>query len=159
MKKSEFKFEAYKIDTLTLTLEKSVELLSFNGHIPTDKWSMNIGVRDPIYIKSKAAYISGLNIALDVLGDNDNEDENPPSLISIKAGISGLFKVKDDRFLEEHEKDIVRIQFPSLLLPYLRSSITGLIANAGLGTFIFPLINIRDAIKSSMKAVEIQVIE
>ncbi len=156
--KSEFKFEAYKIDTLNLVMGKTLNLLSFKGSIPTEKWKINIGVRNPQYIKSKAAYISGLNIELDVFENSANQQE-AHSLINIKAGISGLFKVKDDRFLEEKEKKIILIHFPALLLPYLRSAITGLIANAGLGTFIFPLINLRDIIKPFMKNVEIQIIE
>ncbi|MDM8517761.1 protein-export chaperone SecB, partial [Desulfobacterales bacterium HSG16] len=116
------------------------------------------GIRNPQYIKSRASYISGLNLELDVFSDNANEKE-AHSLINVKAGISGLFKVKNDRFLEENEKKIVLIQFPALLLPYLRSAITGLIANAGLGTFIFPLINLRGLIKDVMENTEIQTIE
>ncbi len=156
--KSEFKFESYKIDTLKLNTAKTVELLNFNGNIPTEKWKIDIRIRTPQYLKSKSSYISGLNIVLNVLGDSEDEKESN-TLINIEAGISGLFKVKNDRFLEGSEKNIVLIHFPALLFPYLRSALTGLIANAGLGTFIFPLINIPGLIKESMKDIEIQVIE
>jgi len=156
--KSEFKFESYKIDTLNLSTAKTVDLLNFKGNIPTEKWNIDIRIRNPLYIKSRSSYISGLNIKLNVLEDIEG-DKEPITLINVEAGISGLFKVANDRFIEDDEKNIVLIHFPALLLPYLRSALTGLIANAGIGTFIFPLINIPGLIKDAMKDIEIQIVE
>lgn len=155
--KSEYKFESYKIDSLELKTANTLEMLGFNGNIPTEQWETNITMRRPLYFKKEAAYISGFDINLKVLGKNQKTQE-AFDLVGLKAGISGLFKIDGDRPLEENEKNMVLIHFPALLFPYLRSALTGLIANSGLGTFIFPLINVHELIKDAAGNLDIEVV-
>ncbi len=53
-----------------------------------------------------------------------------------------MFKVPNDRFSKAVEEQIVKNHFPVLLLPYLRSTISSFLANAGIVPFVFPLINL-----------------
>ncbi|MBF0232088.1 MAG: protein-export chaperone SecB, partial [Desulfamplus sp.] len=149
------KFEAFKIDSLELKTSPILDFLSYNGNIPNDKWTLEVQVRQPLYFVKESAYVSGLDIILTVF-EKPTEDDQPVDLIKIKAGIAGLFKVENNRFLEDNEKKIVLIHFPALLFPYLRSAITGLVASGGLGTFIFPLINIHSLIEDKINNVDIQ---
>ena len=53
------------------------------------------------------------------------------------------------------EKNIITLQFPSILLPYLRSTLTSILANAGFGSVVLPLINLVEVAKGAQKELEI----
>jgi|GEM_PF-1725281 len=155
---SEFKFESYKIDSLNLETQRTLGALGFIGNIPTNSWKINIALRTPSFFKNESAYVCGMDINWTGMG-NDKSGQPTIELVLLKAGISGLFKIEGNRPLEENEKNMVLIHFPALLFPYLRSALTGLIANSGLGTFIFPLINVHELIKDAAGSIEIEVVE
>jgi preprotein translocase subunit SecB len=47
----------------------------------------------------------------------------------------------------QREKNMVQINIPAILLPYLRSAITTILSQAGFGTIVLPLINIYEIAK------------
>ncbi|MDA3811423.1 MAG: protein-export chaperone SecB, partial [Spirochaetaceae bacterium] len=52
--------------------------------------------------------------------------------------------------------NVAKYQFPTILFPYLRSTVTSFFANAGFGTFIFPLINVVELAKKLLTDNEIE---
>jgi preprotein translocase subunit SecB len=164
--KSSFCFESYKIDTLKLTAAQNVELLSFKGAIPEDEWHVSISIRIPSFFKTKNAYVGGLHMSLMLLTqegkaklESGGEITDEDRLLFVEGGIAGLFTVDKGKFDKGTEKGLVRIQIPALLLPYLRGTITSLLANAGYGTVILPLINIHALAEEQLQGTEIKVID
>jgi len=89
-----------------------------------------------------------------------NSEENPESYqFELKAGLEGVFQTKDkEQFSTGVEQDLVKFQIPAILFPYLRAAVTGFFASAGLGSFVFPLVNVREMARQSSRDLEIKVI-
>jgi preprotein translocase subunit SecB len=162
---SAFKFESYKIDSLELKCQKNLELLSFRGFIPEEEWRFSISLLNPVFFKEKSVYVGGVQLSLAVLSEEGKakvEKGDEPSLedmvISIKSEITGLFSAQEGRFEPSIEETLVKVQIPALLLPYLRAAVGGLLANAGFGSVVFPLINIHDLAITAFKDVEIKIV-
>ncbi|MCD6396858.1 MAG: protein-export chaperone SecB [Spirochaetaceae bacterium] len=127
-------------------------------------WSINFALTIPTYFKANKKYHVGIKTNIELLAMISKEDivHDPSSnpLISLEASISGLFSVKDFNELDSDTVDnIVKYQFPTLLLPYLRGTVTSFLANAGFGTFIFPLVNMAKLSSNLLKDTPISVVE
>ena len=85
-------------------------------------------------------YVGGLNIHLDIFHNKEPQSNKNEIIAQGDFGISGLFQpVNLD---PEQEEGMVQVNIPAILLPYLRAAITTILSQAGLGTIVFPLINI-----------------
>lgn len=147
---SSFKFISYKIDEFNFEMSKHVSLLSINKNI-IEKSEINIGLKQPIFMKKDNRFITGIDCKITIMLNN-------VPIVTLKAGITGLFTTDDVSDMSLIES-IVKIQFPTILFPYLRSTITSFFANAGFGTFIFPLINVVELAKNNLENIPIQIIE
>lgn len=153
---SPFQFISYKVDKVSLAMRQDVSILASLANLPPNSWKIQIHLRTPAYIKKQNIYVGGLDVVLSLF-PTDMKAEEP--LVKVEAGIVGAFYVEKGRLSTEVEEHLVFIQIPAILLPYLRSTITGLLANSGFGTVIFPLINIHAYAKESLKNQQITVIE
>lgn len=144
---SSFQFISYKIDEFNFEMSKSIGLLSFNGVIESDDWIIDINLKEPTLVKNSNSYIGGVACQIR-LAINDEE------LATLTTGISGIFKA-DSSLKKEAEESLVKYQIPTILLPYLRTTVTTFLANAGFGTFIFPLINITQLAQDQLKDYQI----
>ncbi|WP_415713295.1 protein-export chaperone SecB [Maridesulfovibrio sp.] len=154
--KSGFQFKAYKIDTFNFELAPHLNLLALQ-EIDPDLWKISIGIRQTSFHNTDDVYLGGLDLRLHMYEDEQNKissDSTP--IISLEAGIAGIFQV-EDRLEEKLEKNLAKLQIPSILLPYLRSSITSFLANAGFGCALLPLINIYEL--SKKEDYEIQIVD
>jgi len=124
-------------------------------------WELKLGIRQPAFYKASKTYVGGLDCGLFLYPQTLDQEQrtSEKALISIEAGISGVFTVMDERFEEPLEQQLVRVQIPALLFPYLRGTITLLLANAGFGSVIMPLINVNELAKETLKDKEILVVE
>lgn len=161
---SGFRFESFKVDKFNFHSVPNLGFLGFNENIPVHAWEYKLRFRNPLYFKADNLYVGGLEISLSLPSTNKEEETSEDSekepLVSLEAGISGIFKCNNEkRFERDIEESLVRVQIPALLLPYLRATITSVLASAGFGTVILPLINIHAAAKDALSKVEIQVIE
>lgn len=154
---SPFQFISYKVDKVSLVMRQDVSILASLANMPPNSWKIQIHLRLPAYIKKQNIYVGGLDVTLSLFSPNMREEEKP--LVNVEAGIVGAFYVEKGRLPAEVEKQLVFIQIPAILLPYLRSTITGLLANSGFGSVIFPLINIHAYAKESLQNQQITVIE
>ena len=171
---SALKFEAYKIDEVNFEMQKIVELLQFKGVIDPESWKLDIKIRNPFFIKKDKKYIGGIQTSLWLEPEKDEtsegekhtnegqpdseQDKKPNFLIKCNIGITGIFSVEEGRFKKETENDLVKLQIPTILFPYIRTTITSLLANAGFGSIILPLINIQEVARRTAN-LEVQVLE
>ena len=147
---SKFQFYSYKIDSFTFKSHHSLVVLASNESLK--EWQFRLSIAQPMYFEKAKWYVCALGFDSRVI----KEGETDP-LLELRATISGIFKVQErfqDRALEEA---LVKIQGPSLLLPYLRSAVTSYIANAGFGTMIFPLINVHKMAEDNLDDIEIKI--
>lgn len=165
---SSFEFVSYKIDTFTLKTQPSLLVLIGMDTIKPEDWEFRVSFRLPQHFKEHGIYIGGLDIELRVTKTNDDNEqeeheihsaEDNNTLVSVKAGISGAFKILEGAFLPKQEQSLVKNQIPSLLMPLLRSSIMSFLANAGFGSVIIPLINIHEMAKKTLSDIEVAVID
>lgn len=154
---SSFKFENYKIDKLNFHMINTFGMLEFAACIPENLWKLSISIREPFYIQSKQKYIGGLDTDLYLPNDENGENTEDP-LLKLTVGIVGVFSVEEGRFDSESEQQLVKIKIPTILFPYIRTTITSLLANAGFGSAVLPLINISRAAKYHTESSKIKVI-
>lgn len=145
---SSFQMVSYKIDKLELSVKDENASLLQKNLFPTEQWAFGVALRAPQYAAKERAYFSGLEVRL-IFGDRDHPE------IELDAGICGLFRVIGDDFSPEVENKIAKIQFPAILFPYLRAAITNILASAGFGSVVLPLININALAEDQLKDVEI----
>ncbi|OHD24128.1 MAG: hypothetical protein A2Y34_09405, partial [Spirochaetes bacterium GWC1_27_15] len=139
---SSFKFISYKVDNFKFEMAKHVSLLGFSGNTKSDDWEINLSINQPTYLKKNNLYIGSINCKIVLLSDN-----NP--VVNLETSISGLFQ-SDCQLDKTVEENLVKYQIPTILFPYLRSTVTNFIANSGFGSFIFPLINVVELSKKTL---------
>lgn len=105
-------------------------------------------------------YAVGMNVKLSLIPDPpEAADVDKDFLLQVELGIGGLFSVEEDRLTKEVEEELVRVHAPAILFPYVRSTLTSLLSNAGFGSFILPLLNIQEMAKQTPVPLEIRVVE
>ena len=152
---SYFRFEGYKIDRIFYETIPHVNFLGVKANLPPEGWKTEIGIRQPTFFKSTKQYVGGLNITLNYPNPGTQKIESTAEtgqlqdIVKLSIGISGVFTVEEGRFDKATEESLIKIQIPALLFPYLRSAITSILAHAGLGSVLFPLINIYELAKNA----------
>lgn len=155
---SVFQFLNYKIDKIqfnTLPSMNSLLYKSSDSSISTSNLKISIGFRDVtkfVNNNNEVCYMAGIAMKVTVV-NNKNID-----IATGEFGIEGLFKLEGN-INENTEKMVVKHQFPSILLPYLRSAITNILASAGFGSLICPLINIYKLAEQKDKEQEIKIVD
>lgn len=144
---ADFQFLSYKIDTIKFSVENSLGILQSKETISADQFQLGIKIRTPntfVYPNGESEYVGGLDIRVGLLSKENETHE----IASGEFGIAGMFKKVGilDKEIEEH---MVKETIPSILLGYLRSTISSTFANAGFGSVIIPLININKLVKQS----------
>jgi len=145
--KSAFRFMSYKVDSLELKIRNSLGMLQkvyFD-----EKWGIEFGLRIPQYWTNAKVYIAGLECKMTyppLEGDPDGGNA-----VEISGGAMGMFEVEEGRFAPEVEKDIVTKHLPTLVMPYLRSTLTSVLANSGIGIHVFPLVNLHEVAAETLK--------
>ncbi len=146
---SEFQFVSYKIDEFNCEMTKQLQLLFFTGTFQSEDWNVSIALGVPSYIINKKSYLVSFKINCKLMPSNDDV------LCNLTTGITGVFKVNEKLANE----DIVKVHFPTLLLPYLRGTISSFLANAGFGNFILPLFNMHELAREQLNDVPINEID
>lgn len=143
-----FRFEGYKIDRIHFSIFPSVEFLKFKTNLAPEGWKFQFGIRQPAFFKHSKEYVGGLDLKITYPNTDKNAPENQKDIINLSIGIAGLFSVSGERFEKETEDALVKLQMPTILFPYIRSTVTSLLANAGLGSMLFPLVNVYELAKN-----------
>ena len=156
---SDFQFKAYKIDRVEYKILQNIDLLEFTGVIDPNLWEYKIGIRKPLYFEKKKLYVGGIDLNLSLFPKESASEEitNHKPIIYLRAGIVGAFAVNENRFEENVEKQLVRTQIPAILFPYLRAFLSSFLANSGLGSVNFPLINVNKLAQERLASLEVEV--
>jgi Preprotein translocase subunit SecB len=154
---SSFTFVSYKIDSVELKVQPNLGLLMLHPVIEPASWRMQLAIRLPMFFTNAKSYVGGLDCTLLLHQPTTPEAEATPdsALVRLKLGIAGCFST-DGRLEASVEKGLVRTQIPAILLPYLRGTATTLLANAGFGSIILPLINIQEVSDKQLQDQPIQ---
>ena len=153
---SGFQFLSYKIDTFHFDARQDASYLGHGHEFDPQKVHISFAFRQPVFDTNTGMYMGGLEARI----EHPAEQEGQDCLFQLNLGLEGLFQaVEESRFDPQTEKDLVRYQIPAILFPYLRSAVTSFFASAGLGSFVFPLVNVREMAKQAEQNLEIQVIE
>jgi preprotein translocase subunit SecB len=151
---SSFQFVSYKIDIFQFDVTKDVKSLLFNGILPTEQIELSVSIRNPLHISSDNAYVGGLDILISLYFSSEHVESN--RIARGRAGVSGYFKVVGESLDVETEKNLVRVQIPAVLFPFVRSAISSLTINAGFPGVILPLINVQELAKQAGDEIQIQ---
>ena len=147
---SSFQFLSYKIDKIAFEVQNKTDVLLANTF--NKEWSIKLSLSRPIYIPAERMYIGGVGILLFY-----GKEENPE--IKLESRISGIFKVVGKDFSKEHEEKLVKYQIPAILSPYLRATVTNILASAGCGSVVLPLFNFNAFAEEQLKDVDILVLD
>ncbi len=148
---SSIKFLSYKVDKFNFQIKRDLEILKVNGNINANAINFDIAVSRPCFFSKKNIYVCNLQCNINVKIENTD-------ILSLTSSISGAFS-SDQRIAKEMEEKIIKIQMPTILLPYLRGTITSFLANAGFNAVIFPLVNMNEIAEKNLQGLEIQVID
>jgi preprotein translocase subunit SecB len=151
---SQFQFVNYKITSLTLEVKPFVSLIE--SGIFLDDWKFSFEISHPSFFQEKKLYSGGiaLNLTYPIKLADGSEDEG----LRVHGRILGLFRVDQKFDNPKIEHNLIYNQIPAILLPYLRAAISSLLANAGYGSTILPLINIYAQSQQLLKDVELTVL-
>lgn len=150
---SSFQFISYKIDAFQFDVKKDLHSLAFNGLLSRDQVEMGVGVRTPVRVSKKQLYVGGLDLKFSFFRSSERNEEN--RMASGAIGIAGLFKTVGD-LTPEIEENLVRLQIPTILFPYLRSGFTSMLTSAGYVGATLPLINVVELAKQAGDKLQIQ---
>ncbi len=152
--KSLFQFEGYKIDKFNFKSQEFVDLIKV-AEIDQNLWMIDYGIRPPVFFKQRKEYVGGMDIRLRLYEKPREEvkEEDEP-LVTLVAGIAGIFPVSKERFSSDVEENMVKHNIPAILMPYLRATVTSFLANAGWPSMILPLINMHELSKNAELEIE-----
>ncbi len=155
---SSFSFRAFKIDALSLSMKQNLGTLEMPPS-STNDWELNLNVRQPVFFSKQKIYVVGVDCAVSLFPKDTTEKSDANALVTLRIGGVGSFGVQGERFPDEQEKNIVRAQFPALIFSHIRATATSILAGAGYGSVLLPLVNMHEAAKQSLGTVEINVID
>jgi len=136
---STFKFLSYKIDCANLSILRDIGVLQFNGDYSKLEWSQDLNIRIPIFFSRQKIYVCAVDTILE-LRPKKEEGKESVKWLTLEVGIAGLFSM-EDRMEEVLEKRFITITAPAILFPFLRASCSNILASAGFGSVITPLVN------------------
>ncbi|AEV28937.1 preprotein translocase subunit SecB [Sphaerochaeta pleomorpha str. Grapes] len=145
---ADFQFIGYKVDNIKFSVIPSVTILQRREICNEDSFQFKLNIRSPQRLSNsdnEIAYVGGLDIKVRILTTINDKKK---VIAKGNFGIAGVFKKIGD-MPKAQEEYMVKATIPSILLGYLRSTISSTFANAGFGSFIIPLINISNIVKDT----------
>ena len=148
---SPFQFISYKIDLIDLKTKPLLDILTNTASIPADQVRLSFAFRNVSKFSKdgKNTYVGGLNVKIDV-----QLPSSPDPILTGVFGIAGVFTTIG-QIESDVEQNLVKVNIPALLFPYIRATITTTLSNAGFGIVMLPLINVYEAAKNA----EIQILD
>ena len=148
-----FNFRGFKVDKISLDMKPQVQVLELSDY-SNYQWDINISIRHVTYIIEHKIYIAGIDCNLKLYSTNSQKNQDDV-LAQLNIGCAGSFGVNSNRFEAEVESRIVKLQFTALLFSQIRGTISSILANAGYGSVLLPLINIQQMFESKLDAIQI----
>ena len=143
---SAFQFLGFKVDRIRFDTVRTLEALSWSGPATPNDVTLQLGIRSPARVPSERIYLGGMDAKVTVSAPSG---EGREILASLELGVAGVFRTVQESLGEELEQNLVRLQIPAILLPYLRAAITSLLSSAGFPSILFPLVNVQELAKKA----------
>jgi preprotein translocase subunit SecB len=133
-----------------------VDVVEFTGVINPEEWKVAYAFRDPIYFEKLNKYIGGLDIQLKLYAETNDaeaetsaceEDDTIKEILHLEAGIVGTFALGENSFSESQIENLVTLQIPSILMPYLRAAVSSFLCSGGWLNAPLPLLNVYEMAK------------
>lgn len=143
---------------MSFKTKQNLAVLGLNKSHDASEWKYCVAIRHPLFFQIPKCYVCGINISV-LLPDPEikHEDVKPENALALlEIGIAGIFSVEKERIDISIEEIIIKEQMPAILFPYLRSAIALILANAGFGPVLIPLINVPALAKESLKDIKIE---
>jgi preprotein translocase subunit SecB len=142
---SQFQFISYKIDKIEMRMTNKINFLLNNNPVLSDNIKLGIRIGNPMKysINSVPHYIGSISVNVDIQDPASHEN-----ILTGEFGITGIFTTTTS-IDKEVEERMVKINIPALLMPYLRSTMTNVLSNAGFGTVLLPLVNMYELAQRS----------
>lgn len=139
---SSFQFLNYKIDLINFVMNPIVDNLLLREESVSVEFSVAVRNLSKFKNNDKIFYVSGLNSKI-VL-----KNKNETIIAKGEFSVSGIF-CSDGALAKDTELALAKMQAPTILFPYLRSTVTNILASAGYGGIILPLVNVVALAKKS----------
>lgn len=139
---SEFEFLTYRITTMELHVRPLFDMGITNvGDINSVKWNVALGFAD--ITKQNDLYAVPLSAEMKLIQAGSWEENLSDPYLTAMAVIVGFFRFKEiNTFTEELKDRLLRCQCPTILFPYLRSTMSLMLQGAGFGASVMPLFNV-----------------
>jgi hypothetical protein len=137
--KSDFRFLSFKVDEIKLSIVHDIGVVQFDCNYENCEWNQGISIRNPVYFEDSKIYLCGLDSAIKLI-HHEKDSKKKATWLKLNMGIVGLFAT-EDRIPQDLEKKFVTISAPAILFPFLRAAGSNILASAGFGSVIMPLIN------------------
>lgn len=138
---ADFQMLGYKVDKINFSVQPIVANIQDNDLIDRSRFKLQIRIRNPQRFcdtKGSIVYVGGLDMKIKLLSSSNKRKV----IASGNFGIAGSFVKNNKAMPSNQEKYMVLKTIPSVLLGYLRSTITSVFATAGFGSVLIPLLNI-----------------
>lgn len=144
--KGVLQFISYKVDSINLTSKNTLGVLG-NYYSGREDWKFQYGLARPIYYKDSSLYVTGTTVKA-FCGSQEDPD------VCLDISISGVFICEAEKEAPVDD-DFIKVQMPAILSPYLRGAITYILAMAGFGQVVPPLVNFRNMAEEVLKDIPI----
>jgi hypothetical protein len=154
--KSGFRFAGFKVDAFEYQMLRNVAVLTLAQPLDLDAADFKFRMRQPIHIEKDRMYLIGIECAMSVFPEGADVSNREEAIVSVTCGIVGAFEVTGTAFTPDLEEKLVKFQLPTILLPYMRGTITNFLNNAGFALTPLPLFNIQEVAKQTLENMQIQ---
>ena len=136
MNMNEFEFISYKIDEIELKLDNKIQNLLSDSVNNSYKINFSLLFRNALRIEqeNKFLYLSGIGIVYTIKNSRNR------IIGKGKLGLEGVFSSPIIDY--DIQLYFVKDRIPAILFPYLRTALTTILSQAGIGSYTLPLINI-----------------
>lgn len=150
--RSGMEFLTWRIIELSFSAAPQPRVIMYTQN-PEDRWDISLGFADVQHLMEDNLYITFLKASMSLkapaedmrpAGDNTPTDQ---TILDANAVIMGIFRIVGDGISDADRDNLLLRQTPAILLPFLRGALGSLMAAAGFGVEVLPLINIYDMLK------------
>ncbi|MCB9236249.1 MAG: protein-export chaperone SecB [Bacteroidia bacterium] len=156
---ADFQLIHYKVDELSFKMYPGLELVMYDGPI-SDGLSFQFEAATPTYFKSQGVYIVGLKLIIK-LSNKPPDQDHETEFLNLSCSLAGAFRFNTAEVDPTTLQAFLKLNALTVLLPYLRSVVTTLLATGGFGAIRFPLFNMTKVSKDLFgdEDIEIEIAE
>lgn len=137
----------YKLSELSIEMRPYVGLLHFRPNQSKDIWKFSYSIPPIVHLPAEDLFIVSfaMRTQLQTAGDMDVHPGEEQEFVDCRGCVSGLFRFVEE-VSEETRNKMLKYNATAILLPYLRAGLTNILAQAGFGCILPPILNIKEMV-------------